>query len=72
MWVQHCRGKDHSVIKWFVFKTTVDFVFQAEEEFQIEKGRLVQQQRLKIMDYYERKEKNLELQKKMSVKICTI
>ena len=40
-------------------------IFQAEEEFQIEKGRLVQQQRLKIMEYYERKEKNLELQKKM-------
>jgi V-type H+-transporting ATPase subunit E len=38
---------------------------KAEEEFQIEKGRLVQQQRLKIMDYYERKEKNLELQKKI-------
>ncbi|XP_038048861.1 V-type proton ATPase subunit E-like [Patiria miniata] len=38
---------------------------KAEEEFQIEKGRLVQQQRLKIMEYYERKEKNLELQKKI-------
>ena len=38
---------------------------QAEEEFQIEKGRLVQQQRLKIMEHYEKKEKNLELQKKM-------
>ena len=27
---------------------------KAEEEFNIEKGRLVQQQRLKIMEYYER------------------
>ena len=46
--------------------TEVDFDFQeanekaeeidakAEEEFNIEKGRLVQQQRLKIMEYYER------------------
>merc|ERR1712002_410137 len=38
---------------------------KAEEEFNIEKGRLVQQQRLKIMDYYERKEKQVELQKKI-------
>lgn len=41
------------------------FFFQAEEEFNIEKGRLVQQQRVKIMEYYERKEKQVELQKKM-------
>ena len=40
-------------------------LFQAEEEFNIEKGRLVQQQRLKIMEFYERKEKQIELQKKM-------
>ena len=38
---------------------------QAEEEFNIEKGRLVQQQRVKIMEYYDRKEKQIELQKKM-------
>ncbi|XP_072045218.1 V-type proton ATPase subunit E-like isoform X2 [Amphiura filiformis] len=38
---------------------------KAEEEFQIEKGRLVQQQRLKIMEHYEKKEKNLDLQKKI-------
>ncbi|WAR09181.1 VATE-like protein, partial [Mya arenaria] len=37
----------------------------AEEEFNIEKGRLVQQQRVKIMEYYERKEKQVELQKKI-------
>lgn len=41
------------------------FIIQAEEEFNIEKGRLVQQERLKIMNYYERKEKQVELQKKM-------
>lgn len=40
---------------------------KAEEEFNIEKGRLVQQQRLKIMEYYEKKEKQVELQKKMFV-----
>lgn len=41
------------------------YMVQAEEEFNIEKGRLVQQQRVKIMEYYERKEKQVELQKKM-------
>jgi len=40
---------------------------KAEEEFNIEKGRLVQQQRLKIMEYYEKKEKQVELQKKNSI-----
>lgn len=38
---------------------------KAEEEFNIEKGRLVQHQRLKIMEYFERKEKQVELQKKI-------
>ncbi|EDO39197.1 predicted protein [Nematostella vectensis] len=38
---------------------------KAEEEFNIEKGRLVQQERLKIMNYYEKKEKQVELQKKI-------
>ncbi|KAG7167986.1 V-type proton ATPase subunit E-like, partial [Homarus americanus] len=38
---------------------------RAEEEFTIEKGRLVQQNRLKIIEYYERKEKQVELQKKI-------
>uniref|UniRef100_A0A672RJL6 V-type proton ATPase subunit E 1-like n=1 Tax=Sinocyclocheilus grahami TaxID=75366 RepID=A0A672RJL6_SINGR len=33
---------------------------KAEEEFNIEKGRLVQTQRLKIMEYYEKKEKQIE------------
>lgn len=41
--------------------------FQAEEEFQIEKSRLVQSQRMKIMEYYSRKEKQIELSKKMLV-----
>lgn len=38
---------------------------KAEEEFNIEKGRLVQQQRVKIMEYYEKKEKQVELQKRI-------
>ncbi|KAL8599144.1 hypothetical protein ACOMHN_007860 [Nucella lapillus] len=38
---------------------------KAEEEFNIEKGRLVQQQRVKIMEHYERREKQVELQKKI-------
>ena len=40
---------------------------KAEEEFNIEKARLVQQEKLKIMSYYERKEKQVELQRKMWV-----
>ena len=40
-------------------------ILQAEEEFNIEKGRLVQQQRIKIMEFYERKQKQVDLQKKM-------
>lgn len=40
---------------------------QAEEEFNIEKGRLVQTQRVKIMEYYEKKEKQIEQHKKMWV-----
>ncbi|XP_072518948.1 V-type proton ATPase subunit E 1a [Salminus brasiliensis] len=38
---------------------------KAEEEFNIEKGRLVQSQRLKIMEYYEKKEKQIDQQKKI-------
>jgi V-type H+-transporting ATPase subunit E len=41
------------------------FYIQAEEEFNIEKGRLVQQERLKIKTYYGKKEKQVALQKKM-------
>lgn len=44
---------------------------KAEEEFNIEKGHLVQQQRVKIMEYYERKEKQIELNKKMLVTILS-
>lgn len=38
---------------------------KAEEEFNIEKGRLVQEQRIKIMEYYEKKEKQVELDRKI-------
>lgn len=40
-------------------------MLKAEEEFEIEKGRLVQMHRVKIMGQYERKQKQVELQKKM-------
>uniref|UniRef100_A0A8C7QYM3 ATPase H+ transporting V1 subunit E1a n=1 Tax=Oncorhynchus mykiss TaxID=8022 RepID=A0A8C7QYM3_ONCMY len=40
---------------------------KAEEEFNIEKGRLVQTQRLKIMEYYEKKEKQIDQQKKIQM-----
>ena len=42
-------------------------IFQAEEEFNIEKGRLLQTEKLKIDNYYDRKEKQVELQRKMYV-----
>lgn len=38
---------------------------KADEEFQIEKGRLVNQQRVKIIDFFEKKEKQLEQQKRL-------
>ncbi|XP_045391271.1 V-type proton ATPase subunit E 1-like [Lemur catta] len=38
---------------------------KAEEKFNIEKGRLVQTQRLKIMEYDEKQEKQTEQQKKI-------
>ena len=38
---------------------------QAEEEFNIEKGRLLQAEKRKVSNYFERKEKQLELQRKM-------
>uniref|UniRef100_A0A8C5VMD9 Uncharacterized protein n=1 Tax=Microcebus murinus TaxID=30608 RepID=A0A8C5VMD9_MICMU len=40
---------------------------KVEEEFNIEKGQLVQTQRLKIMEYYEKKEKQIEQQKKIQM-----
>jgi len=39
---------------------------KAEEEFNLEKGRLVQQARAKIMEIYEKKEKSIDLQVKIS------
>lgn len=38
---------------------------KAEEEFNIEKGRLVTQERLKVMSYYEKKEKQIDLTRKI-------
>jgi len=38
---------------------------KAEEEFNIEKGRLVQTQRLKIMEHYDKKEKQVALKNKI-------
>jgi len=40
-------------------------IYKADEEFQIEKGRLVNQQRVKIIDFYTKKEKQLEQQKRL-------
>ncbi|XP_070763005.1 V-type proton ATPase subunit E 1a isoform X2 [Enoplosus armatus] len=47
--------------------TDADVQKQAEEEFNIEKGRLVQTQRVKIMEYYEKKEKQIEQHKKIQM-----
>uniref|UniRef100_A0A3Q3RBS8 ATPase H+ transporting V1 subunit E1a n=1 Tax=Monopterus albus TaxID=43700 RepID=A0A3Q3RBS8_MONAL len=40
---------------------------KAEEEFNIEKGRLVQTHRVKIMQYYEKKEKQIDQHKKIQM-----
>ncbi|XP_026220975.1 V-type proton ATPase subunit E 1a [Anabas testudineus] len=44
-----------------------EILAKAEEEFNIEKGRLVQTQRVKIMEYYEKKEKQIEQHKKIQM-----
>lgn len=62
--VKSLRFKVAADAKGF-FPTDLCLPLQAEEEFNIEKGRLVQTQRLKIMEYYEKKEKQIEQQKKM-------
>ncbi|CAF1418640.1 unnamed protein product [Adineta ricciae] len=38
---------------------------KTEEEFNIEKSRLVSQQRIKIIEYYDKKEKQIEIQQKI-------
>jgi V-type H+-transporting ATPase subunit E len=38
---------------------------KAQEEFAIEKDNLVNQQKQKILQFYQKKEKQIELQKKM-------
>lgn len=43
---------------------------KAQEEFSIEKSRLVQEEKLKIMKEFERKEKQIEVKKKMYLLIC--
>lgn len=43
---------------------------KAHEEFSIEKQRLVQAEKLKILKEYERKEKQVEVQRKMCAFFC--
>lgn len=65
---QHTHA--HTLIYMFIFLLNIVVMLnwlQAEEEFNIEKGRLVQTQRVKIMEYYEKKEKQIEQHKKMWV-----
>ncbi|XP_064396505.1 V-type proton ATPase subunit E-like [Halichondria panicea] len=42
-----------------------EIMIKAEEEFNIEKGRLLQNEKRKVSNYYERKEKQLEVQRKI-------
>eukprot|EP01134_Creolimax_fragrantissima_P001464 CFRG1464T1 len=42
-----------------------EILVKAEEEFNIEKGRIVQQEKLKVMAQYERKEKQVDTQRKI-------
>lgn len=63
--LRNCYHNIFSLSKQEANEKAEEIDAKAEEEFNIEKGRLVQQQRIKIMEYYERKEKQVELQKKM-------
>eukprot|EP00123_Amoebidium_parasiticum_P010677 comp20243_c0_seq1/m.25301 comp20243_c0_seq1/g.25301 ORF comp20243_c0_seq1/g.25301 comp20243_c0_seq1/m.25301 type:complete len:226 (-) comp20243_c0_seq1:367-1044(-) len=42
-----------------------EILVKAEEEFNIEKGRIVQQEKLKVMSLYEKKEKQVDIQRKI-------
>uniref|UniRef100_A0A087XZX8 ATPase H+ transporting V1 subunit E1a n=1 Tax=Poecilia formosa TaxID=48698 RepID=A0A087XZX8_POEFO len=44
-----------------------EILAKGDEEFNIKKGRLVQTHRVKIMDYYEKKEKQIEQHKKIQM-----
>lgn len=49
-----------------------EILVKAEEEFNIEKGRIVQQEKLKIMQNYEKKEKQVDTQRKMYVAVVIV
>ena len=56
----------HKFISFYLFIFIYVFIFwKAEEEFNIEKSNLVQKQRVKLIEFYEKKEKQIELQGKM-------
>ncbi|CAF1169229.1 unnamed protein product [Adineta steineri] len=54
-----------SFIKQEAAEKVEEIEAKAEEEFNIEKSRLVSQQRIKIIEYYDKKEKQIELQRKI-------
>jgi V-type H+-transporting ATPase subunit E len=54
-----------SFIKKEAEEKAAEILAKAEEEFTIEKAKRVQAQKLKIMKEFERKEKQVEVQKKM-------
>lgn len=59
------QGDPHSHPLYILYHVLMCVCVQAEEEFNIEKGRLLQTEKLKIDNYYDRKEKQVELQRKM-------
>ena len=54
-----------SVISIIMLSCDCHMTLQAEEEFNIEKGRLLQNEKRKVATFFERREKQLELQRKM-------
>jgi len=56
-----------SFIKKEAEEKAAEIAVKAEEEFTLEKARLVQAQKLKIMKEFERREKQVEIQKKNSL-----
>ena len=54
-----------SIVNIIILSCDCHMTTQAEEEFNIEKGRLLQNEKRKVATFFERREKQLELQRKM-------
>lgn len=60
-----CYGMSCFVMAVYLIRLMSDVALQAEEEYNVEKSRLIHDQRNKIIEYYNRKREQNELQRKM-------